>query len=202
MPKKILKQVTGGWVDESINPAALKILKNLSVDVATTERIGELIGEYRLTNAARETAPTPYESIRHLKQTQALISDLLAKLELMPEDFKALSTVDMLKVTGEVYEQFEARMTTDLMRYRATCARAIEQMKAWPSTKGETPKFLEHKLLSAVAELLEPCSGGLEDAADNASRVLRGAGLKYLPVDKKKARAAILAYKRKSGTPR
>ena len=198
MAKKITKQYTGGWADPSISQRALNLLEKLGVESSDVNRVGELLGDYRMMKQAQDTAPTVSAAIGHIRQIRSAIEGLLHNLELMPENFNTLATVEYLKLTGEEYYQVESRMTTDLRRYMAVCDKTIQTMKSWPSTKGETPKYLQHKLLARVAEILTPYSSGVEDAAEQSANVLRAAGIKYIPVSKERARADILAYERKT----
>ena len=195
MGKRISKQATGGIIHDSLDARAMAVIEQLSDDEFLPLAIGRLVGRYKLDAEFRDTAPATADEIIHLEQTERAIKVLLDKLENVPEDFKAIASDDLLKVTGEHHDQVTERMNADLLRYSAICRKAIKTMKQWPASPGATPKQLEGKLLANVSDLLEQYCTGVEHAAEMASAVLRAEGIKNTPVDKKKARNAILKYK-------
>lgn len=199
MTRKIKKQITDGWADESLSPRALKLINELSDydDPTLHVRIGKLVGDFRLKQENRDTASPPEVSKEHVAKTGRAVTYLLAQLELMPEDFKSLASVKFLEHRREDYEQTCYRMESDLKLYIEICSDAVETMDNWKN-RGERKKSFERNLLAGVAALLKPYSDTSAEAAKNASEVLRAAGIKRMPVDKKVAARHARTARQKS----
>lgn len=190
MGKKIRRQITSAWVDETLSVKAIKVIHQVvGCNPKLESQIGELLGDYRLTAAYRDTQPTLDESKQHMEKTVRAIDELIGYMELMPEYCNASIAAKNLDIGGN------HELENDIKTYRVACRAVLADLERTRSRKGERPKKLEHRLLSGVDSILETYVSGAEERAGKASEILRAAGIKQMPVDNKKARAAILAYR-------
>ncbi|MQX53927.1 hypothetical protein [Alcanivorax sediminis] len=197
MPRKIPKQHTGGWVDESISPRAKKKILGLPHGEELLCQIQRLLGEYRDWSSYRDTAPTKEETLKHSEKTQKLVADLLTHLGMTPEPVKAYISED-LYLTGKGYfEGFVYPIEQQLQTYLLLLKRSQRRVEQWPSNKGRRPSNLEHILLSNVAGLLEGTGMKVTEAAAQAAEILQAAGVSSLPGpdDPKEARKAVRAIR-------
>lgn len=195
MPKPIAKQYTGGAIDKSLAPRALKLIKQLPDAEGLAQEIGERVGDYRFWKKAQSTVPADGLIVMHVEKTARSINTLRAQLDLMPEEIRALMSETLLRARGEVYETLAERLDETLLRYQSAASAALSTIQPGRVAPGKKEAHLEHAILSDVAALLEKRIKSLETAAGNAAEILIFAGIPNLPGTAKKARAAVLAYR-------
>lgn len=195
--KRISKQITGGWVDESLSEAAEQFIASLPGASELRQFVARELGRYRMFRLSHQTAPQPAEVVEHLARIAALADELRAGLELIPPEMMAHAKGLASNAWGVDHYRFDEKLRSDLMRLSALTRRASKDVITGRS--GERPNTLKRSLLSAVAGEIERLGFGKVEAAGMAAELLTLAGVHDLPATPEKARAAVRAHQKGLG---
>jgi len=177
MPKKIREEFTGGVVDISLPDEAVGLIMSVAGPESLCEEIGTLIGWYRFQECCRSSAPAAGEIRDHLNNVASQVLRLRESIGLLPEEFKANSSVRLLKAKNEFFESFAERLERDLITLQVLCGLGVAEIQS--SKSGSKKQELEHSLLSEVSALFEAIPGmQMTKAAYIAAEVLKAAGVK------------------------
>ncbi len=197
MTKRINKQATSAWLNPKLSPASLKIINALPHADTLAEEIGAVVAVYRLERDFRDTAPKTSDSIRHLDRVADSIGELLTQIDLVPVEFSAFADLDLCHMGRDGSHTMTKRIQEDLSVYKMLCRRASKRISARPSKAGEKRKLLERKLLSDVTRVIESTADLRKiEAAGKAADVLLRSGIHHVPVEPKKARQAVIEYRK------
>lgn len=203
MPKKIEKQCTGGVMDESLLDTTRSKINELGGSSDLEARISRMLGVYRFMAKVRDTEPDLSSTVRHLDQTTNLMEKLLSSMELVPEIAHTLAWERLYCAKGEDYQAMICGIQKELIACIALYKNVCERLKSEASRKGEKPKYLEHGLLSDVAEMIEKIDGiGVERAADYAACILINEKVKNMPNSHSEregaARRVVIEHRKKA----
>lgn len=198
---KLEKQKTGGCVDSTLSPGAVKLIQEFSDDPGLIDSIGSLLGSYRIDKDFLSTNPPDHKTAKHLKRISDSLKELHDDLDRLPESFKVFFIKLFTDKKGyELHEAFEElrQFKDKLSEYQVYFAHIRNKEYIGQSPVGEKPKYLERKLLSDVAEIIEKADPGygLMNSAELASKILNACGVHNIPHDKAKARERIRSYRK------
>lgn len=198
---KLEKQKTGGWVNSTLSPGAVKLIQKFSDSPRLIESIGTLLGRYKLVKEFHTTNPPDHKTAKHIKRIVNGLIELQDDLDRLPESFKVFFFELLTYKRG--YELNEAfgelrQFKQKLSEYQVYFAHIRNKKYIGQSPVGEKPKHHERELLSDVAEIIEKADPGygLMNSAELASKILNACGVHNIPHDKAKARERIRSYRK------
>ncbi|MCY1295661.1 hypothetical protein D9M70_450120 [compost metagenome] len=197
--KKLKRQVTGGWVDESLPDRAIDLIRAVpGTDNSLIDAIGRRLGLYRGFRQFYDTEPQVAVLVRHLEYLASKSHELMKDIQSLPSNAEAIATELMFTSWAESFPQFEQRLTQDLVRFSALMNAVAVRMKPLLGRRGERPNTLEHSLLSDVAQMLQNTGCGMKriEEAQKAVEILVAAGVGDLPGTPEKARRVIIAWRK------
>ncbi|HHK4737788.1 TPA: hypothetical protein ACQTZZ_004196 [Pseudomonas aeruginosa] len=202
--KKFQRQISSGWVDETLTDRALEAIRSIPLSNDDLEqKIGERLGRYRLLRQFHDTEPQPSVLVRHLSDLASTSHELITGIMTLPPAARALAT-EILYATGkESFQKLSKQLTRDLVTFSAVMNSVSNRVKPSIGRKGEKPNTLEHSLLSDVAQLLQDfgCGLGRIEEAQKTVEILVAAGVSELPGTPEKARKAIIAWRKAQDKP-
>lgn len=192
--KKISRQETGGWVDESLSEDAERFIASLPGSAELRLFVSRELGRYRMFRQYNESAPQPAAVVEHLARIAALADELRTSLELIPPEIQAHAGDIALKAWGFDHYHLDERLQSDLIRLSALTRRVSTDVIT--GRRGERPNTLKQSLLSTVATEIERQGVKKVEAAGIAAELLTLAGVHDLPATPEKARSAVRAYQK------
>lgn len=189
------KQVTSGWVDETLTQDALDLIHTLPGADTIESRLRRLLGRYRANIEMRNTAPQNAAAKNHMARLAKHAQAVIDCLDVLPARERALLQMHVFRATGAgfPFRQFG----NDLILLSGVSERIAKDIPA--KGAGEKPKILEKMLLSDTAALIEEyCPGtGITEAVNTARRILYDAGVRHhLPA---KPVQAVAAWRKQAG---
>lgn len=201
--KKLKKQYSGGWVDESVSDrtrAMILAMPGGSEDLI--EEFARLIGRFRSWRELRESEPQPEVVIQHLQKTKDLVCELQDCMDRMPLMVQAYGN-DIGRCWNEGYVGMERALLDNLIKFQVLLPAIAKRFQPQRGHRGERPKTLERLLLADVDQLFERsgCDLGVIERAQRVFQILNDAGVHGLPSDGAKARKVILAVRKAQQGP-
>ncbi|CJK79028.1 Uncharacterised protein [Streptococcus pneumoniae] len=202
--RRIERQYAGGAVDERVPDRCVELIRRLPGDPALIQHdLGVLLGRYRGWREFHDTAPQIGTTIDHLKAVAKQAEQLREAIGLIPPDAEANLALCMHKAWDMSFFELERSLEQSLVRLQVAANHVADDFKQYKNRKGEKPNTLEHGLLSDVASLLESQSGGALgkiEIAGLAAELIINAGVFGVPGTPKRARDAIIAWRKRSTT--
>ena len=154
MARKIIKQITGGSLNTSINPDSLILLNNLSINNPESfkEEIGLMLGRTKMSIDVRDSAPAPNDDILHLEKMNSQIKSLIENIDLVSLNANAYLMEAWYRQGFDCL--LDETIKNLLIKYQCSIIYAQDQITNYSNTKGRKHKHIEHHLIYGIFNLI------------------------------------------------